>query len=532
MRNIPDLVYVIGPSGRPLMPTKRKRHVSNMLDKGEARIACHMPYTIQILKNTTEYVQPLVYGNDPGRTNIGVSVVNEAMELLFMAEMETCNKEIPKRMAKRKTHRQASRRGERRRRQRRARACDKTGAASKREYLRILPGCKKPVRCKVIRNTESKFSHRVRPKGWLTPTANQLLLTHINLLEKVKKFLPVSDVALEINRFAFAELEDPGCTGLDFQNGPLKGFDNVSDAIYKLQGGKCLLCRKGPIEHEHHIIPKSRGGSDTLKNKAGLCNKCHDKIHTDQKAMERMVKRKEGITKKYGGASVANQIIPFLAGVWTKEWGAHFHVTFGNRTCKARESMGIVKDRKKNPCHGIDSYVIACSALEKEPVSVPDTHRFSIKQYRRHDRALIHCQKERTYKQKTGAFNKKGEPEYNTVAKNRKPRTGQTELPGSKKKHVDSCYEWYMKRCRQAGKRQAQIERSKLEVLKSKPSYNNRSRIMPGAVFWINGDRHVMRGQTTSKGITYYYSEENGQTRYRAKDCCFSRMNAGIVFVS
>lgn len=41
-----DYIYVLGMDGKPQMPTKRKRHVMNLLNTGRARIACHVPYTI------------------------------------------------------------------------------------------------------------------------------------------------------------------------------------------------------------------------------------------------------------------------------------------------------------------------------------------------------------------------------------------------------------------------------------------------------------------------------------------------------
>ena len=55
------------------------------------------------------------YWPDPGRTNIGVAVLEllETAKVVFTADVETRNKEIPKLMRKRKAHRMSSRRGER-----------------------------------------------------------------------------------------------------------------------------------------------------------------------------------------------------------------------------------------------------------------------------------------------------------------------------------------------------------------------------------------------------------------------------------
>ena len=167
---------------------------------------------------------------------------------------------------------------------------------------------------KDIINTEARFNNRLRPKGWLTPTARHLLLTHVNLLKQMQKILPVSGVVVEINRFAFMQLDNPGVKkeDIDFQHGQLFGFSGVREAVKLQQNGLCLCCKKHEIEHYHHIIPRSKRGSDTLPNIAGLCKACHEKVHTSEEAAKKLASRKAGLTKKYGGTSVLNQIIPKL----------------------------------------------------------------------------------------------------------------------------------------------------------------------------------------------------------------------------
>lgn len=83
-------------------------------------------------------------------------------------------------MQHRKGFRQASRRGERLARKRLAK---RLGTTSKKLLERILPGCERSLKVKDIINTEARFNNRKREAGWLTPTATQLLRTHINLLK-------------------------------------------------------------------------------------------------------------------------------------------------------------------------------------------------------------------------------------------------------------------------------------------------------------------------------------------------------------
>lgn len=114
-------VYVLNKDGKPLMPTARCGHVRHLLKEQKARVVTSKPFTIQLLYETDDVVQPLYLGIDPGRTNIGVAVVKADGTAVFTAHLETRNKEIPKLMKKRKDSRRARRtNGRRCRRQRRA----------------------------------------------------------------------------------------------------------------------------------------------------------------------------------------------------------------------------------------------------------------------------------------------------------------------------------------------------------------------------------------------------------------------------
>ena len=98
-------VYVLSKDGKPLMPTTRGGRVRYLLKNKLARVVERKPFTIQLLYETDNITQPLIMGIDPGRTNIGVSVITENGNCVFSAEVETRNKDIPKLMESRKAHR-------------------------------------------------------------------------------------------------------------------------------------------------------------------------------------------------------------------------------------------------------------------------------------------------------------------------------------------------------------------------------------------------------------------------------------------
>ena len=222
--------------------------------------------------------------------------------------------------------------------------------------MRKLPmyGKDKRVKCLVIKNTEARFCNRKREDGWLTPSAEHLARTHINLIHKMQKFLPITDVAIEINRFAFLSLEDPSISGVDFQNGPLKGYDDLNAAIEDLQDGHCLMCNS-PIEHRHHIVPRSMQGSNTIGNIAGLCCKCHEKVHKSTAFEDSLKKKKAGLNKRYGAISTLNQAIPFICKRLEQEFGKeHVHYCSGRDTSMVRRSFGYHKTKEKQ-LHEVDA---------------------------------------------------------------------------------------------------------------------------------------------------------------------------------
>lgn len=443
-------VFVQAPDGQPLMPTPRFGRVRRMLRDGLARPVCTKPFTIRLLHEPqTRITQELYGGIDPGRTNIGAAVVDGKGDIVYAAEFESRNREIPKLMAERRQHRQASRRGERLRRKRRAKAC---GTTTVFPNGRKLPGYEDGrMNLKDIINTEARFNNRKRPAGWITPTARQCVQTHVGLMRKIERILPVSRWTVETNGFAFMKMDDGGVRGVDFQNGRMKGFANAREYVRYLQNDRCAVCG-GDIEHFHHLIEKSKNGSDLPENLVGLCRTCHEKVHISLKA-GRLSLKKIGKKKKYGALSILNIAIPFILETFPKALACTGWQT-------SRKRGGMAKS------HWLDAACIAVVNQDIDPLNVEVTKPFAIRQFRNHDRSLIHSQRERTYRL-----------DGKVVARNRRRRFGQ---------NVDSLEDWRLTHPRDVGC---------LCVDPSRRRYNNPDRMLPGAVFVFDGQRYVMSGQ-------------------------------------
>lgn len=187
------------------MPTTRQGHVRRLLNAGKARITSHVPYTIQLKYDTDSITQPIHGGLRLGRDNISASVITDDGKEVFKCHLTTRNREIVKLMAERRQHRQASRRGERLARKRLGM---RYGTTFNGFMERILPGCEKPVKVNDIINTEARFNNRTRPAGWVTPTVRQLIQTHISLIRKVCKLLPVTNWAVQVDKYSFMILDN------------------------------------------------------------------------------------------------------------------------------------------------------------------------------------------------------------------------------------------------------------------------------------------------------------------------------------
>lgn len=500
--------YVKSFDGKPLEPMHSYPRVKRFIRDGKAVIISYKPFVIQLTYELQNPItQPKHVDCDTGRTNLGIVAIENNGEVAYSAHVETCNKNVPKHMTERADHRNASRRGERKVRQRRAIANGtifKDGDSRE----RILPKCEEPIINNYITNSEARFANRRRPEKWLTPTANHLLHTIIKSIDLACDLLPTGDITIEVTKWDFAKMQNPCIKNWEYQKGVLFGFASVEDAVYERQNGKCLICGKKHIDHYHHVIPRHLGGSENIDNRAGLCEYCHNKVHTDADFKANLKSKQEGLLKKFHALSVMNQIMPFLLEDLVKRYpDKDIYVTTGFETAQLRNKLGLPKT------HVVDAWCIAASRIDNiDPsivINVAKLRPFEIKQFRRNNRSIINNQRERTYK-----LNGK------VVAKNRHKRFEQ---------ETDSLEDWYNKQLSLHGKKKADKMLSQLIVTKSTRYYNKPGRVMPGAVFLHDGKRYVLSGQLANSA--YYRAVGHGTANFPSKDCTILKRNSGLTYL-
>ena len=238
------MVYVISQNGKTLMPTEHHGKVRWLLKKKRAKVVRRTPFTIQLLYGTgSERVQPVTLGVDTGFDTAGYSASTEK-KVLFEAEKKM-RTDIPQLMTER-------------REKRRVRRNRKT------------------------RYREPRFDNRRRKDGWLTPSAEEKLTAHQNMVRFISSFLYVSRIVIETAAFDIQKIKNPDIEGEQYQQGEQLRFWNTREYVLYRDGHTCRLCdgkRKDPVLEVHHKIRRIDGGSDRPENLITLCSTCHDLLH-------------------------------------------------------------------------------------------------------------------------------------------------------------------------------------------------------------------------------------------------------------
>ena len=326
------LTYVLNINGQPLMPTSRCGKVRRLLKLNKAKVVSKEPFTIKLLYETkAEVVQDLILGVDTGSSKIGCAVVNSKEDVLYLSEVIIRN-DISKKMSRRKVFRR----------------------------LR---------RSRKLRYRKPRFLNRANStkKDRFSPTVASKINSHIREIEFIKSILPIKELVLETGTF------DPHLLKMKneafnrhwgYQKGPNYGFTNSKNACLNRDNYKCRCCglKKGTLE-VHHIIYKSKGGSDDLDNLITLCRKCHKDLHSSK--LERFESKLSG--KRKGNLKHATQMNSIRKQLL--KYYSEAIETFGYITKANRELSVLDKE------HYNDAIIIACGCIPKPNIKCDFLYR-------------------------------------------------------------------------------------------------------------------------------------------------------------
>jgi hypothetical protein len=321
------MLYMISKDGKPLMPTNRHGKVRRLLKEGKAKVITLKPFTIQLLYQTTEFKQPISFGIDSGYQRIGFSAVTRKEELLSgeVHMLEGQSERIKERSSYRRL--------------RRAR----------------------------LRYRKSKFSNRKRAEGRLAPSIEHKFNTHIRLVEKVSRFLPITNIVIEVAAFDIQKLKDSSIEAEGYQQGEQQGFSNLREYIlhrdnHSCQNPNCTNKGKEKILQVHHLGYWKEDRTDRPSNLITLCERCH-----------RAENHKEG-SLLYGWQPKMNGFKPetFMSQVrWRLVNELECEHSYGFITKTKRVALKLEKS------HVNDAFVIAGGEEQKriEPIVIEEVRR-------------------------------------------------------------------------------------------------------------------------------------------------------------
>ena len=235
------MVYVLNIQGDPLMPCKEAK-ARKLLRDNLATVIKREPFTIQLAFECENQTQDITLGVDAGSKTIGLSTTTEKQEL-FSAEVRLRN-DIVNLLSTRRQNR-----------------------CTRRSRLRY----RKP-----------RFLNRVKSKnkGWLAPSVEHKIQTHINIIKNIHKLLPITKIIVEVASFDIQKIKNPNIQGKEYQEGEQLDFWNVREYVLFRDGHKCQGRKgcKNKILNVHHIESRKTGGN-APSNLITLCEECHKNYH-------------------------------------------------------------------------------------------------------------------------------------------------------------------------------------------------------------------------------------------------------------
>jgi len=327
-----SVVYVLDKNKKPLMPCSCRK-AKMLLKQKKAKVVSRNPFVIQLFFFQGGAAQKIVLGVDSGYNHIGLSAITNNKEV-YAGEVILRN-DIVNLNAERRQYRRSRR--------------------SRKTWYR------KP-----------RFLNRKKAEKWLAPSIQHKLDSHIKVIEKLKKIMPISKIIIEVASFDIQKIKNPEITGVGYQQGEKLGFWNIREYVLHRDHHKCQNCKgksKDNVLHVHHIESRKTGG-DRPDNLITLCETCHQKFHKNQ--LKISCKKLIGFRAETFMSTIRWRLISRLKN------NSNVSHTYGYITKSIRVKYNLDKS------HVTDAFIIAGGTKEKRYFG----YNF-IKQVRRCNRKLF-----------------------------------------------------------------------------------------------------------------------------------------------
>ena len=307
------MVYVHNCFGLPLMPCTEAK-AKHLLKAHKAKVVNLTPFTIRLNFVVDDTTQPVTLGVDAGYKTIGLSASTED-KVLFEGEVKL-----------------------------------------REDIIALLEARRSLIRGRRNRKTRyraPRFDNRIHSKnrGWLSPSVENRIGTHLSVIAKVCRLVPISR-----------------------QKGEQLGFWNVREYVLWRDGHKCRNCSgktKDTVLEVHHLVQRKDGGSDRPDNLITLCKTCHDAYHRGEIKLDKPKKGFKGATFM---GTMRKTLVKRLRELYGSEM---VEVTYGYITKNTRIENNLDK------AHYIDARCIA-----SHPKATPTKTIYSLLKHRSHNRQI------------------------------------------------------------------------------------------------------------------------------------------------
>jgi 5-methylcytosine-specific restriction endonuclease McrA len=331
---------VLDKKKQALMPCSEKR-ARLLLSRRLAVVHRTYPFTIRLKQRVGGDVQPVQVKLDPGSKTTGVALVvilKDRIKTLNLFHLQHRGQAIKDSLEARSAMRR------RRRNQ--------------------------------LWHRPARFDNRVKPDGWLPPSLQHRVDTTVSLVNKLSRLASVDEIVVERVKFDMQLMEHPEIAGKEYQQGTLAGY-TVKEYLLEKHNRTCVYCggvSGDPVLEVEHIVPRSKGGTNSIKNLTLSCQCCNqhknadsledwanrlsnNKLDTSRKAgIKRVASGKAGTLKHATAVNATrNRLVKDLTLI-----GIPVQTSTGAQTKLTRHQQNIPKD------HCLDAL---CVGVVEKPIT-------------------------------------------------------------------------------------------------------------------------------------------------------------------
>lgn len=313
--------------------SQRKARI--LLKQKKAKIVYYKPFTIQLTYATGEAKQEVTVGIDEGARHVGIAIISQN-KVLAKGEVEL-RQDVHSLLTTRAQYRHAR-------------------------------------RSRKTRYRKARFLNRKKPKGWLPPSILAKLGANFAWIDKFCSLVPNLKLRIEVGKFDVARMINPEIYGIDYQHGQTYGYYDVRYYVFARDEYTCQVCKKkGKILHTHHIVYRSKGGTDRADNLITVCSDCHtSKNHKPGGILYKWMTEHKKV-KQYKEPTFMN-----ILRIRTFKKYPNAEIAYGSETSQKRKELGLEKTHYND--------AIAITGVDSIKENPDDT--FFVKQFRKKKRSL------------------------------------------------------------------------------------------------------------------------------------------------